>query len=317
MMYDPDTELLREQILKLLDRREAQGHPLHQNDIAKAIGLSGATVSNFLNRKDSGDVKKTAAKLKGWLVRELAREEGGLQALPFAETRPAKEGLKHIEFLSHFNRFGVLYGDSGLGKTYLIAEAMRRDPTMIVLTAWKGIGRSGILRELCGSLKEAEGGTQYAMMKRIKAKLCPGGKSAGRCIIVDDAHTLAFDALDTLRHIFDQTGTGLALIGIGAVLRPKLETPAPDMEQIASRASGRTWKLPEIDESDFELMLGGVMAEQDIEPALKIMRERDPQLLASPRRMGNLVEIACRIAKKSGAPTVMIEHIQKALKYAA
>jgi DNA transposition AAA+ family ATPase len=316
MMYDPDTELLREQILKLLDRREERGRPLHQNDIAKGIGLSGATVSNFLNRKEIGDAKKTAAKLKGWLVRELAREEGGLEALPFAETRPAKEGLKHIEFLSHFNRFGVLYGDSGMGKTYLIAEAIRRDPTIIVITAWKGMRRAGILRELCGYLKEPDGGTEYVMMKRIKAKLCPGGKSAGRCIIVDDTHTLSFDVLDTLRHIFDQTGTGLVLIGIGSILRPKLEHPAPDMEQIASRASGRTWNLPEIDDSDFELMLGGVMREKDIEPALKLMRERDPQLLASPRRMGNLVEIACRIAKKQGTP-VTIEHIKQALKYAA
>jgi len=314
LLYTPEIELIRERVLRLQDHRAEKGRPLSQGDIALAIGMSAATVSHFLNHKEQGDVEKVAGLLKHLVEREEVRDESGLVKIPFVETRQAKKFVEAYTFCHQYGRMAAVLGGSGFGKSRTIAELVARDRSLIVIRAWGQLGASGVVQDLCEAIRVSERGLQRALMKRIKARLCPGGRPVGRCLIIDDAHTLRFAALDALRYIYDETSIGLLLVGIHA-LRRHLVGISEETEQLASRVSGRIWELPEVSERDVEKILRAVMHERDVEAAMAMLH-KDPQLLASHRRTGNFLEIAGSFAKK-GNGTITLDHLRQAMRIAA
>lgn len=308
-LYHHDVELTRERLVDLMVRREGKGKILSQADVARGIGMSPATISNFLNHKEVGDLDKLAASLKAYVEREEARDEGTLLKLPFVETRQAKAVMKAVGFCHKFGQLAALIGGSGWGKTRTIQEIVNRDRSIILLDAWH-VGDKAILQMLCEALRVHETGGKTALMKRILARLA----NSGRCIIVDEAHTLPFGSLDALRHVYDMTGVGMLLVGISELKR-HLTGTSEKFEQLASRVSGRITDLPAIMESDLVQILRAVLRESDIEPVMNMLRQ-DPLLLTSVRRMTNFLKIACIYAMKDGGKMSII-HVQKALKYAA
>jgi hypothetical protein len=308
-LYAHDIELIRERLDGLLARREAKGKPLSQADIARGIGMSPATISNFLNRKDVGDLAGLAAALKAYVEREEARDDGTLLKLPFVETRQAREVMKAVGFCHKFGQLAALIGGSGWGKSRTIQEIVSQDRSIILIRAWN-IGDRAVLQKLCEAIRVHETGTKYALMKRVLARLT----GSGRCIIVDEAHTLCFTALDALRHVYDETGVGMLLVGINDLKRHLIGT-SEKFEQLASRVSGRIYELPPIIEADLVQILRAVLREGDVEPVMKLLRQ-DPQLLTSVRRMSNFLQIAGILATKDGGKMTLV-HVQKALKYAA
>ena len=230
-LLSPQNEIVLERVLNLMDRRETAGRPITQTQIAGAIGMSPAVISNFLKRNYEGDVDHVAKLLKAYVEREEAKDEGGLLKVPFVETRPAKAMLASIKYCHKYGRMGAVLSGSGTGKTTTIRQAIKEDPSILVVTAWARLGAIGVQQELCDALKMSDGGNSRALMKRLKHKLT----DKGRCLIVDDAHTLAFGALDAIRYIYDQTGTGVVLCGIPSLAR-HLSSKSEEYEQQIGRA---------------------------------------------------------------------------------
>lgn len=309
-LLSPQNEIILERVSNLIERRESSGRPLSQNTIASACGVSAAVISHFLKRKYDGDVDKVALLLKAFVEREEAKDEGGLLKVPFVETRPAKAMLAAIKNCHKYSRMGAVLSGSGTGKTTTIKQAQKEDPSLIVITAWARLGAIGVQQELCDALKVGDGGNSRALMKRLKHKLT----DKGRCVIVDDAHTLAFGALDAIRYIYDQTGTGIVLVGIPSLQR-HLTSRSEEYEQLASRVSGRIYELPEFSLDDAQLMFEAVMSERDVQQAIAMLKG-DPQTMSSGRRLGNLLEDAGKFASRRGA-SMSLDDLQKAMRLAA
>jgi|CXWL01.1.fsa_nt_gi DNA transposition AAA+ family ATPase len=309
-LYDQQTELTLERLRRLMDGREQQGRPISLADLAKSLGVSTSQVSYALNRKYDGDIVSFTKRLRAFVEREEAKNDGGLLQIPFAETRQAKMFQQAYGFVSKYNRLGVVIGVSGYGKTRTIKELHKEDPGMIVVHAWKGLRGSGVLQELCDAIKESDRGLLRGLMKRIKSRL----EGSGRTIIVDDAHTLDYSALDVLRHVYDTTGVGLLLVGISTLQR-YLVGHTPELEQLASRVSGRVWTLPELTREDVRLILSGILEEDLLDEAMRVLAA-DPQLLSSARRVNNFLEIAGKFATTTNG-SITLDHIRKAMKLAA
>lgn len=309
-LLSPQNEIILERVMNLMDRRETAGRPLTQTQIAGAIGVSPAVISHFLKRAYDGDVDKIAQLLKSYVEREEAKDEGGLLTIPFVETRPAKAMLSVIKYCHKYSRMGAVLSGSGTGKTTTIQQAIKDDPSILVVTAWARLGAIGVQQELCDALKMSDGGNSRALMKRLKHKLT----DKGRCLIVDDAHTLAFGALDALRYIYDQTKTGIVLVGIPSLAR-HLSSKSEEYEQLASRVAGRVHELPEFSLDDARLMFDAVMSEKDVDRAMALLKG-DPQTMSSGRRLGNLLEDAGKFASRRGT-TMSLDDVQKALRLAA
>jgi len=309
-LYTQDIELILEQGRKLLDRRSAEGRAISYGKIARDIGMSAASVSNFFNRKELGDPKKISGLLKNFIDRERVRDESSLLVVPFVDTRQATTMLAAIHFSHHYHRLVAVISPPGSGKSTTVQEAQRRDPSIVRIHAANFFGPSAILQEICEELREPQTGTMRALMKRIKAKLA----GTGRCLIIDDAHKLRAAAMDTVQTVYDQTGIGIVLFGIRSLKR-LLTGVSEESEQMASRVAGRIWDIPEVNDNDLALILGAVMPEEQVQAALEMLGS-DPQLLTSPRRLCNVLEISGRIAQK-GRASLALKHIQQAMKLSA
>ena len=310
MLYTRDVEIVLERVLNLMAKREEQGHPLSQNHIAGSLGVSAATVSNFLNRKEVGDVEKLAGMLRNYVDRESAKEDGGLLKVPFAETRQAKRLIDLVKYCHRYGRMGAAIGEPGMGKSTTIKELIRRDPSILLLEAHNRLGAQGALQDLCDSVKVPTTGLGRALVKRLRHKLT----DKGRCIIVDDAHTLGFQALDILRTVYDLTGTGIVLVGISK-LRRFLTGTTEEYEQLASRVGSRLWELPEFTLDDVRLLLNGVMRETEVEKAMKLVQQ-DPRSISSGRWLGDLLEDAGKFARKRKR-SITLQDVQDAMEVAA
>ncbi|MDT7040836.1 AAA family ATPase [Candidatus Nitronereus thalassa] len=309
-LYTPEIELVLEQGRKLLDQRSAEGRALSYGKIAKDLGMSAASVSNFFNRKQVGDVKKLADLLKHFIERERARDEASLLTVPFTDTRQAKKMMQALQFAHQYHRLVAVVSPPGTGKSTTVQEAQRRDPSIVRVHAANFFGPTATLQEMCEELREPQTGTSRALMKRIRAKL----KGTGRLLVIDDAHKLRPNALDTVQTVYDQTGIGIVLFGTRELKRI-LTAIDERSEQMASRVAGRIWEIPEVDRNDLALILGAVMPEDHVEEALHLL-EDDPSTLTSPRRLGNVIEIAGRLAQKhKGA--LGLTHIRQAMKLSA
>lgn len=310
LLMSPQNEIILERVCNLMERRETAGRPLTQTLIAGTCGLSPAVISHFLKRSYDGDVDKVALLLKAFVEREEAKDEGGLLKIPFVETAPSKMMLQVIKYCHKYGRMGAVLSGSGTGKTTTIQQAIKEDPSILVVTAWARLGAIGVQQELCDALKMSDGGNSRALMKRLKHKLT----DKGRCIIIDDAHTLAFGALDAIRYIYDQTGTGIVLCGIPSLQR-HLTSRSEEYEQLASRVSGRIYELPEFSIDDARLMFEAVMGERDVQQAIAMLKG-DPQTMSSGRRLGNLLEDAGKFASRRGS-SMSLDDLQKAMRLAA
>ncbi|MDP1860252.1 MAG: AAA family ATPase, partial [Gemmatimonadaceae bacterium] len=267
-------------------------------------------ISHFLKRQYDGDVDHVSKLVKAYVEREEAKDEGGLLKIPFVDTKPAKAMLSVIKYCHKNGRMGAVLSGSGTGKTTTIRQAIKEDPSILVVTAWARLGAIGVQQELCDALKMSDSGNSRALMKRLKHKLT--GK--GRCLIIDDAHTLAFGALDAIRYIYDQTGTGVVLCGIPSLAR-HLSSKSEEYEQLASRVAGRVHELPEFSLDDARLMFEAVMSEKDVDRAIGLLKG-DPQTMSSGRRLGNLLEDAGKFASRRGE-MMSVGDVEKALRFAA
>ena len=309
-LLSPQNEIVLERVLNLMDRRETAGRPITQTQIAGAIGMSPAVISNFLKRHYEGDIDHVAKLLKAYVEREEAKDDGGLLTIPFVETRPAKAMLSAIKYAHKFSRMSAVLSGSGTGKTTTIRQAIKDDPSILVVTAWARLGAIGVQQELCDALKMSDHGNSRALMKRLKHKLT----DKGRCLIIDDAHTLAFGALDAIRYIYDQTKTGIVLCGIPSLAR-HLSSKSEEYEQLASRVAGRIHELPEFSLDDARLMFEAVMSAGDVDRAMSLLKS-DPQTMSSGRRLGNLLEDAGKFASRRGGG-MTVDDVQKAVRLAA
>lgn len=309
-LLSPQNEITLERLMNLMDRRESAGRAITQTQVASAIGVSPAVISHFLKRTYDGDVDKVALLIKNYVEREESKDEGGLLKVPFVPTRPAKAMLDVIKYSHKYGRMSAVLSGSGTGKTTTIGQAKKEDPSLIHITAWARLGAIGVQQEICDALKMSDGGNSRALMKRLKHKLT----DKGRCIIVDDAHTLAFGALDALRYIYDQTGSGVVLVGIPSLAR-HLTSKSEEYEQLASRVAGRVHELPEFSLDDARLMFEAVMNDKDVQQAMAMLKS-DPQTMSSGRRLGNLLEDAGKFASRRNSP-MSLDDLHKAMRLAA
>lgn len=312
-LFPPHLELIRERTLKLVEKREAKGRPLSLKQIGMGIDYSAGAISNFLHRKDIGNVEEIGARLKTYLDREEAKDDAGLMHIPFVETRQAKKVLQAVQFAQQYGRLVAVIGGPGQGKTRSFRQALEADKTAILLRANCVMGPSGVLQELCDEIGESSTGKLVACLKRIRARL----SGSGRCIIIDDAHELSEKAFGILRTIYDQTGCGMVLGGIKGLERILTGTNEV-YEQLASRVSGRIFKLPEFNEADLALLTEVAVSPGDHEAVMALLGD-DPRTAGSPRRACNVLEVAGRLAEsdRSSDGKIKIKHLRDAMKVAA
>lgn len=199
---DPDVarELLRK-------HREATGKT--QSEVARAIGVSAATLSGFLRNTYAGNVEEVAVRVLDYLQREgkrlVAPQEPG-----FVETSIAADVMTVAEYTHMHSCLGLVYGEAGLGKTTALERYAKAHPDVVMITA--GIDVSGP-KAIIEELMEALGKREYGTLRRGTAAIIDTLRDSRRLVIIDEAQHLSYRALEAIRKVHDQAKVGILLAG--------------------------------------------------------------------------------------------------------
>jgi DNA transposition AAA+ family ATPase len=199
-------------IADLMDYMERTGTT--QSRVAKACGISSATLSYFTKGNYGGDVGSVADKVRDFLEIEATRaatkcKDGGIVRTSAFGTIQKFCGL----VLTH-KVVGLLTGDAGVGKTTALKAFSKDHPSVILIEADHGYTARALFDELCAHLALDDRGSLHQKLVRVVEKL----DGSGRMIIIDEAEHLPYRALELIRRVYDKAGVGIALCGM-----PRLE----------------------------------------------------------------------------------------------
>ena len=207
------------------------GSGASQADLARAAGISPGTVNQVLRGAYPSDpaphVAAMAAAAERLRSRAAARSD-----IPFVETSVAR-GVAAVARRAHHDRdFGLYVGRVGIGKTVALKRYCDGHRGQAVLVeAYPGATAPVLLRLLAERLG-------VAVRRRTVADLtaaCSDALAGGDVVVlVDEAETLAHQALLHLRRISDNSGTGVVLAGTPPLLS-LVRDPDGRFGQITSR----------------------------------------------------------------------------------
>ena len=203
-------------------------YDLTNSYVAKATGLSPATVSRWINNSYNADDKNVIEKINNFIKREKARYNNW--TLPIKDIS-ILQFVTEVARLCHTRgRIGVCVGAAGLGKTVAAKLYVEKYMDAILIESNYSYTARSILLELHDKLGLSCKGSAYSLMKEVIDKL----KDSGRLIIVDEAENLRREALEITRAIHDKTNVGLLLIG-REVLLQNLRGRQNQYDQLYSR----------------------------------------------------------------------------------
>lgn len=184
-----------------------------QTKVAKALGISPATLSYFLKGTYTGDTETVCDKVKDFLATETERAKFRTND-GIVQTSAFKTIQKFCSLVLAHQICGMLTGDAGCGKTTALKEFAKTHPSVLLVEADYGYTAKALFDELCSQLGLDDRGSLDQKRSRIVAKL----KDSGRLIIIDEAEHLPYRALELIRRVHDKAGVGIALCGM-----PRLE----------------------------------------------------------------------------------------------
>lgn len=280
-----------------------------QEQLAKQAGVSGAALSTFLAGTYQGRNENVAKKVLPVLEAMKSRETAVLtiKEPEIIETSTMREMWFGLQYASDRNDVIVIYGAPGVGKTVTIENYVKANPTSIFFTASPNI-RSGrdIMEELLEAMNKRAEGRNKALEKNIIGSL----KNSNRMIIIDEAHFLRLDGLETLRRIYDATRCPLVLVGNPKIMEIITEKNKTVTGQFFSRSVriALDTKVPMDD-------VKGIVLQNGINLADECLQElyRTANMIGALRIMTKLFLFAWTIASKKGQ-NISMEHIMAAKK---
>lgn len=214
-MENENTHDLRLELRQLIENERGYS----QARIAREVGISATTLSQWMSGTYAGDNDGVEAKIGRW-VDKLQAARATAIAMPaapdYVETPSAARVLMALRYAQLAGDIAIAYGGAGLGKTTAIREHARRAPN--VWHATMTPASSGVvtcLEEIADAVNAntAAGGGAAKLHRAI----CRRVADTGGLLVIDEAQHLSVAALDQIRSIHDATGIGIALVGNEAV----------------------------------------------------------------------------------------------------
>jgi DNA transposition AAA+ family ATPase len=218
--------------------------------LARAAGISQATISQFLNGQYPGDIDVMKTKILTILDREVEKDGYRKSKKAFIETSISKRYFDVARACHLDNEIGVCYSAAGLGKTVSGREYAARNSDVIFIEVDPGYTKKYLVQKLAEKIGVANTKKHVSyIFDEVVDKLI----DSGRFIIIDEAEQLPYAALETVRRIYDKAGVGILLTGMHKLLN-NLRGNRDQYTQLFSRV-GMAAKLEPLTEKDTRLIL--------------------------------------------------------------
>lgn len=196
--------LLQEQVTEYL--RETG---ISQAKAAPMMGLSQTALSQWRNNKyDNGSIEEVESKVEEYLAtisekNELSeKSKAFVLADDYVPTSISEDIIWLIKYCQLKKGIGIVYGDSGVGKTKAAEKFAKDNPASTVyfqIDPVKGT-LGNVMRILASKLGVPSHGDKLTMVERIKGKL----NGTNKVIIIDEAQHLKYLALEQLRNLTEE-----------------------------------------------------------------------------------------------------------------
>jgi DNA transposition AAA+ family ATPase len=235
--------------------------------------------------------KDTVEVALGAFFLKLDRAQARAQRPPFLETATARLTLEKCQEAGDRRELALLYGPSGIGKTFAIEEFMARcekkddteKPEALFVTAHSASTPKSLMAALCQQAGVPTKGPAATLAESLVKKLAAGHY----LIVVDEASHLEIQAMELLRYVYDRGRVGVMLVGTLRLYEVFTDgsRPASELEQLWSRV-GICELLPGLTEYEGRQMISrglGRLPEPTIRQVLG-------QTGSSMRRLATLLE---------------------------
>ena len=187
---------------------------LTQAAAAVEIGVSDATLSQWLAGKYPGDVAAIAARAERWLEARAEREAVARQlpdAPPWVETTAAERILGALSYAQIARDVALIYGSPGTGKTVACEHYAQTRPNVWHATMTSAARTIGPCLERAAQAM----GIRHIPSRswRVEAAIVERSRGTAGLLVIDEAQHLDIRSLEALRGIHDAAGIGLAMLG--------------------------------------------------------------------------------------------------------
>lgn len=196
---------IQNELVELMERKG-----LSQTQVARAIGMSPATVSTWLRGNYAGRSDEVAELVSALISRMAEKDKQQRIKAEFVATSTSKKAMELITLAHVDGEINVLYGEAGLGKTMTVKAYVAKHRDAILIEADPGYTARVVLEELSNKLGLTVRGNMHELSEACINKLM----DSGRVLIIDEAENLPYRALESIRRIHDKTGIGVVLVGM-------------------------------------------------------------------------------------------------------
>lgn len=220
--------------------------------LARAIGVSGAVISQFRQGVYKGDAKSVAAKIEKYISNYQNKSETKSAVLKdeVYASKDAKMAKFVISEAINEREIALIYGSAGTGKTTILKEFAKNSPNAVLIEATCHTTAKVLLEELCEALKIDGASSINAKLKAVARFL----KDNDKIILIDEAEHLPLRALEDLRRIYDFSHTTMVLCGTEILLN-NLMGKNKELRQLYSRICGK-WCMQGLSEAECESFFG-------------------------------------------------------------
>lgn len=204
-----------------------------QASISKRIGLSAATISQFLSNSYTGDNEEISMMVNSFLYLQEMRTMY-IKAPDFTDSlKNTRKIINTLDYVYANRCTGVVSGVSGCGKTTALKNYQKIMNGVIYIqadaTKWSPCS---ILKLIAKSMGETCKGSSSDILDNLIEKLI----GTNKLIIIDEAQHLKSKAFDTLRVLNDRAEIGVVYAGTPDIIqRMTIGRVKEEFDQVYSR----------------------------------------------------------------------------------
>lgn len=208
--------LSQEKIDKIRDalKKHMDETGISQSRLARQLGFSPSTLSQFLSDSYKGDVENVYITARKYLNLYNQKLEAP-QKPDFVMTEIADEILTVLTFTQINNDMGAYVGDPGIGKTMTCKKFVADNPNVVYISVSPATKSPiALLDEILDVLGKQEAGTMAVKQRALIKEL----RNTGKMLIIDESHHLTAMSINTIQAIYDAAETPIFLTGNPLVL---------------------------------------------------------------------------------------------------
>lgn len=275
-----------------------QSQQLSQAKTAQMLGISAATLSQYLKGAYTGDVSSIDAKVRQMLGR--ARDKITSINLDYVATDTAKSIFDICNMAHAMGDINLVIGEAGLGKTCALWQYAKMVDNVVMIEAEPTFSPKVLLSALCQKLSLATSRSNHANITAICAKL----KGSERLIIIDEAELLSYKCLEIVRRIHDLSSTGVVLAGMPR-LRANLRGHMGEYKQLYSRIGFAHDLKDALPDADIKQLAAAYMGTDEFCDALALAAK------GNARRLNKILRGVMRLAKLNPDKPISDKMIKK------